>query len=99
MIAAIPCISHGKPGADDERLLEALALARKLDEDVASGLASLVDFDGRLLATWHSEAARSNHAAALTKAWSQITGSDGALHLVPTDEDYDYQEDCMNDPS
>lgn len=95
----IPMVRHGHASTVDPRLAETLAIARTLGFDPASGLMSLLDYDGQLWATWRNAAARDAGAGDLSRAWEQAGGERGALHLVPTGEDYDYQEDCMNDAS
>ena len=99
MSGPIPLVRHGEPSTADPRLAEALAIAQAAEVDAARGLVSLLDYDGQLWATWRNAAARSAGAGGLTRAWAQAGGERGALHLVPSEEDYDYQEDCMNDAS
>ena len=93
-----PCIRHGDRNVADPRIIAAL------DQAMASGppgladqIRSLVDYDGQLWVTWRDVEARRSGAQALASAWGRLGGERGALHLVRSDEDFDYQEDCMND--
>ncbi|MFS0736617.1 hypothetical protein ABC347_06170 [Sphingomonas sp. 1P06PA] len=94
----LPRIRHGVAGLADPRIDRALALASAdgLDHAGAS-LLSLVDYEGQLWATWRDANYRSRFAPLLTRAWAKAGGERGMLHLIPSAEDYDYQEDCMND--
>ncbi len=91
-----PCIRHGERGIADDRLLRALGT---LGGDAWQKIESLTDFDGQLWATWRRPDHRTELAPDLSRAWAAVGGDRGALHLVRIDEDYDYQEDCMNDAS
>lgn len=97
--ASIPCIKHGTSGIADARLRDTLELSCRNGPKLLQELSSLVDFEGQLWATWHDEAGRGRHSGALTEAWAKISGHANVMHLVPTDENFDYQEDCMNDPN
>jgi hypothetical protein len=99
MTGSIPMVRHGVASTTDARLAETLSIAQGLGVDPARGLVSLLDYDGQLWATWRDTAARAAGAGGLTRAWAEAGGERGALHLVPSEEDYDYQEDCMNDGS
>ena len=93
-----PCIRHGTSGIEDPRIKQALADARDRGGiAVENNLVSLVDYDGQLWATWRNAQLGQRHGPALADAWAQAGGERGALHLVRIDEDFDYQEDCMND--
>lgn len=93
-----PCIRHGERGIEDPRLLSALdAVAAETGGSIDAKLAQLTDFGGQLWASWRSSADRDQHAPSLSRAWASVGGDRGALHLTRSDEDYDYQEDCMND--
>lgn len=100
-----PCIRHGVRGIADDRVVRALDLAEQgLSEadrggELVSAIESLVDFDGQLWATWRSGAVRGRLSGTLDRAWTAVGGERGTLQLVRSDEDYDYQEDCMNDAS
>lgn len=94
-----PCIRHGVKGVADPRLLHMLDIVRREDPAIAGKLISLLDHDGRLWATWRDDKARRAGSTLLTRAWAETGGEDGALHLIRSDDDYDYQEDCMNDAS
>ena len=95
-----PCIRHGSNGIDDPRIRQALGEARaKTDVELDHSLLSLVDYDGQLWATWRSPQLGQQHGAALADAWADAGGERGTLHLTRIDDDYDYQEDCMNDAS
>jgi hypothetical protein len=94
-----PCIRHGEKGIADARLLSALAAFRTgngiaLDDKIEA----MTDYDGQLWTTWRDPADRDRFASALSRVWEQVGGERGALHLVRSDEDFDYQEDCMSDP-
>lgn len=95
-----PCIRHGVRGIADARVVRALELA-VLDRagELSGAIESLVDFDGQLWTTWRSGAARDRLSGVLDRAWTAVGGERGTLQLVRSDEDYDYQEDCMNDAS
>ena len=93
-----PCIRHGTSGIEDPRIKQAIAEAQArgaiaIEED----LVSLVDYYGELRATWRNAQLGQRHGAALADAWARVGGERGALHLVRIDEDFDYQEDCMNE--
>ena len=93
-----PCIRHGTSGIENPRIKQALAEARNRGGIAAEGdLVSLVDYDGQLWATWRNAQLGQRHGAALADAWTRAGGERGALHLVRIDEDFDYQEDCMNE--
>ena len=93
-----PCIRHGTSGIEDPRIKQALAEARDRGAGaVEDDLVSLVDYDGQLWATWRNAQLRQHHGAALAKAWASVGGERGAVHLIRVDEDFDYQEDCMNE--
>ena len=47
-------------------------------------------------AWWRDADARVTGADALTAAWQERMGETRILHLVPTEEDYDYQEDVVD---
>ena len=93
-----PCIRHGTSGIEDPRIKHALAEAQARGAiAVESDLVSLVDYDGQLWATWRNAQLGQRHGTALADAWARVGGERGALHLVRIDEDFDYQEDCMNE--
>ena len=93
-----PCIRHGTSGIEDPRIRQALAEARdRSGIALENHLVSLVDYDGQLWATWRNARLGQRYGAALTDAWSQAGGERGALHLVCIDDDFDYQDDCMNE--
>lgn len=93
-----PCIRHGTSGIDDPRIKQALADTRdRQGTAIEQDLVSLVDYDGQLWATWRSAPLGQRHGMALADAWTRVGGERGALHLVRIEEDFDYQEDCMND--
>ena len=93
-----PCIRHGTNGIDNPRIKQALADTRDRHRSaIEEDLVSLVDYDGQLWATWRSAQLGQRHGAALADAWAGVGGERGALHLVRIEEDFDYQEDCMND--
>jgi hypothetical protein len=78
-------------------LVELLAAALELSgEDLQLHLESLLDYDGCLWATWREARARESFSPVLTQAWAHMGGERGALHLVSVEDQYDYQEDCMN---
>jgi predicted restriction endonuclease len=99
MKASIPCIKHGVSGTADVRLHKTLELSGVNRAKLLQELSSLVDFDGQLWATWRDEAGRRCYSEAITKAWAKISGAANVKHLIPSDENFDYQEDCMNDPN
>ena len=93
-----PCIRHGEKGTEDARLLRALqTAASESGQPVEAELELLTDFGGQLWASWRSPQSRDLHGPSLTRAWAQVGGEGGALHLVRSEENFDYQEDCMND--
>ena len=95
-----PCIRHGENGIEDARLLSALELAAaETGPSIRSEVALLTDFNGQLWAAWHDAADRDRHAPVLSRAWERVGGAPGALHLIRSEENFDYQEDCMNDAS
>lgn len=97
-MTSLPCIRHGSSGIDDPRIKRALAQTRDTGgAAIEKHLVSLVDYDGQLWATWRHAQLGQRYGATLADAWSRAGGERGALHLVRIEEDFDYQEDCMND--
>ena len=95
-----PCIRHGTNGIDDPRIRQALAATPVAEgTSIEKHLVSLVDYDGQLWVTWRSAQLGQRHGSVLADAWSQAGGERGVFHLVRIEEDFDYQEDCMNDAS
>jgi hypothetical protein len=92
----IPCIRHGCASISDPRLIEVL---NTVQDAGLREIESLLDYDGQLWATWRTLAGRDAGSAALSQAWEDVGGERGALHLLRSDDDYDYQDDCMNDAS
>ncbi len=99
MSRPIPLVRHGHASTQDPRLVETLAIAYAAGLGADDRLISLLDYEDQLWATWRDRDARAAGAGFLTRAWTQAGGIRGALHLVPSEDDYDYQEDCMNDAS
>jgi hypothetical protein len=97
-VTAPPCIRHGERGIADARVVAVLeASSRAAVRELAARIASMTDFDGQLWTTWRSSEDRDACAAFVDNAWQQNGGARGTLHLVRSDADYDYQEDCMNE--
>ena len=97
MSALIPCTRHDRPGADDPLLREILADAsHRAGRDLGGELVALYDYAGQLLASWRDAAARAASSNALGAAWRSRMGDASLLHLVPSEEDYDYQEDVVD---
>ena len=93
-----PCIRHGVRGTCDPRVVEAFeAGTRQAGESLVGRIESMVDFDGQLWTTWNSVTDRESFKAPLDRAWIASGGARGSLHLVRCNDDYDYQEDCMNE--
>lgn len=93
-----PCIKHGIRGTADERVTAALeASSHAAGERLAGRIGSMVDFDDQLWTTWRSDNDRTAFAAMVDRAWAECGGGRGTLHLIRSNEDYDYQEDCMNE--
>lgn len=81
----------------DRRLLELLSEAQNhVAVDLSLHLRALTYFNGQLWCTWMDETARSNFARAIDKVWTGLGESGSTMHLVPSDEPYDYQEEVMN---
>ena len=100
MTGALPCIRHGDASIADPRLIATLERAQALGLVAPTTmLAALLDYDGQLWATWRDAPSRAAGSALLTQAWGLAGGERGALHLLRSTDDYDYQEDCMNDAS
>ncbi len=97
---SIPCIRHGHASTCDARLQSVLATAQANGQtNILTLLESLTDYDGQLWITWRTPAGRDAASAMLSQAWDELGGERGALHLVRSDDSYDYQSDCMNDAS
>jgi len=97
-MTAPPCIRHGVRGIADARVTALLeAASRAAEPELAAAVESMIDFDEQLWTTWRTPADRAACAAFVDRAWAALGGSRGTLHLVRSDEDYDYQEDCMNE--
>ena len=93
-----PCIKHGIRGTTDERVTAALeASSHAAGEQLTGRIESMIDFDDQLWTTWRSDNDRTAFAAMVDSAWADCGGGRGTLHLVRSNEDYDYQEDCMNE--
>lgn len=100
MTNALPCIRHGHASTEDPRLIETLERVHTLGLPKPTAmLTALLDYDGQLWATWRDAPSRAAGSALLTQAWCLAGGERGAFHLLRSDENYDYQEDCMNDAS
>lgn len=99
-MVSIPCIRHGDASTADPRLVKALAIVRNgRQPDLEGMLESLLDYDGQLWATWRTRAGRDAGSAVLSRAWQELGGEAGTLHLLRCDDVYDYQSECMNDAS
>jgi hypothetical protein len=97
---SIPCIRHGHASTCDARLQSVLAKAQASGQTyIVALLEALTDYDGQLWATWRTPEGRDAASAMLSRAWDDLGGERGALHLVRTNDGYDYQSDCMNDAS
>lgn len=97
LFGLIPCTRHGANGVRDERLIELLSLTQKhMGFSPVPHLRSLHYFNGQLWATWKDEAAREKFARTVDAAWLELPESGPTLHLVPSDEAYDFQENVMN---
>jgi hypothetical protein len=59
----------------------------------------LYDYDGHLLVTWRDDAGREKFSAAMTAAWRDRVGDGRILHLIPSEDAYDYQEDVVDNGS
>lgn len=93
-----PCIKHGVRGTADPRILAALeASTRVAGSQLAERIESMIDFDGQLWTTWRSTQDIAAAARYVDDAWTEVNTNRGTLHLVRSDADYDYQEDCMNE--
>jgi hypothetical protein len=93
---SIPCIRHGSASISDPRLIKALKIAQDAG---LRDIESLLDYDGQLWATWRTPSGRDAGSALLSHAWEKLGGERGALHLLRSDDAYDYQDQCMNDAS
>jgi hypothetical protein len=93
----IPCTRHGECGTRDEGLIE---LFRAAQHAAAANLAphvrSLHVFNGQLWVTWKNGRSRSQFAAVFDQNWRTLGESGATIHLIPVDDDYDYQEDVIN---
>ncbi len=93
-----PCTKHGVRGTADPRILAALeASSRVAGVHLAERIESMIDFDGQLWTTWRSSQDLAAAARYVDQAWTEVIYNRGTLHLVRSDADYDYQEDCMNE--
>jgi hypothetical protein len=97
LLTPIPCTRHGEAGVRDARLVELLTAAQKqVDSSLAPYLRSLHYFNGQLWATWKDDASRSKFARTIDLAWRALPETGPTVHLIPSDESYDYQENVMN---
>ncbi len=95
-----PCIRHGIRGTADARVMDVLeASSRAAGVSLAERIESIIDFDDQLWTTWRSPQDRASFSLFIDRAWAAQGGGRGTLHLIRSNEDYDYQEDCMNDAS
>jgi len=93
------CVRHDEPGTGNKRLREIVLEAnRRAAQELSDQLASLYDYDGHLIATWRTTEGRRLHAHALSCAWQARMGDRPVLHLVPSQDDYDFIEDVMDSP-
>jgi hypothetical protein len=92
-----PCTRHDRAGIGDPRLRAVLADANtRAGRDLSPVLRSLYDYDDHLLVTWRDRAARLAFSAMLTDAWHERVADGRILHLIPSDDGYDYQEDVVD---
>lgn len=97
MSRQVPCTRHDQAGTADPLLREVLADAStRTRGDLSVLLLSLYMHEGELLATWKNDEGRKAGAPSLTEAWHAKVGPRRILNLVPTDFDYDYQEEVMD---
>ena len=100
MSQAVPCVRYDTPGADDPELRAVLADAtRRAGWPIDPLLRGLYYHDKQLLVTWRDASARDLGANALGAVWRARSAGSQILHLLPLDEDYDYQEDVADDPT
>jgi hypothetical protein len=59
-------------------------------------LRSLLYFNGQLWATWKDELTRTKFSHLVDEVWRELPELGSTLHLVPSDEAYDFQENVMN---
>jgi hypothetical protein len=88
----VPCIRHGVAGTIDPLLIEILNEFGTLHPAHLHAVRSLYLYEGdQVWATWRSQKAVQDHSATL----SNICGLNHltVVHLVPIEEEYDYQED------
>jgi predicted restriction endonuclease len=92
-----PCIRHDRAGVDDPRLRDVLADASaRAGRDLSLVLRSLYDYDDNLLASWRDHAARLAFSGTLTAAWRDRVEEGRILHLILSNDGYDYQEDVVD---
>lgn len=92
-----PCTRHDRAGTDDPRLRAVLADASaRAGQDLSPVLRSLYDHDEQLLVTWRDCMARMAFSTMLTTAWRDHSEGGQILHLIPSDDGYDYQEDVVD---
>jgi hypothetical protein len=97
VLTSVPCTRHGEAGVRDERLVELLTAAQRcVDANLASHLSSLHYFNGQLWVTWKDDASRSTFARTIDQTWRALSETGPTVHLIPSDESYDYQENVMN---
>jgi hypothetical protein len=97
VLAPVPCVRHGEPGVRDEALLRLLAATQtRVSVDISLHLRLLTYFHEQLWCTWKDTAARSKFARVVDDAWKALGESGPTIHLVPSDQSYDYQEEIMN---
>ncbi|MCT2401217.1 hypothetical protein [Novosphingobium mangrovi (ex Huang et al. 2023)] len=97
--APIPCTRHDRVGTDDPLLRRVLAGAgTRHGCELTPLLLALYMHEGQLLATWKCRKDLKSGSAALDAAWHAEEGEGTILHLVPSDAEYDYQEEVMENP-
>ncbi len=94
---SVPCTRYDRSGTDDPVLREVLRDAGvRAGRDLSPYLRALYTHNDELIATWRARPDRATWSEMLSAAWRDKVGESRILHLIPTDDDYDFQEDVVD---
>lgn len=92
----IPCIRADEPGASNERLRALVTAAEQLaGASLAGTLVSVYEHAGFLFVSWRDPAAREMGSRFVTQALHDSRPGTACNHLVPGDQDVEYDEHAL----
>lgn len=96
MSEPIPCIRADEPGASNERLRALVTAAEQLaGTSLAGTLVSIYEHAGFLFVSWRDPAARETWSRFVTQALHDSRPGTACNHLVPGDQDVEYDEHAL----